>query len=271
MITARRAEQSEIAVMRDHYRSEMSCQIVHDSIHRREGWTLEYVFEADDESIGYGSVAVAGPWKDKPTFFEFFVMPLHRLHAFRSFEIFLTIARPRFLEVQTNDPLSTVMALTYGREFATEKIVFQDNGPTGNLGNGALLRPLTSDADIRKAMSQRQGGGEWLLEVDGTVAGKGGICFITTSPTGYLLEVNESFRRRGLGSYLVQELKRLAHEYGAIPCARCNPDNVASAELSSGPASSFRAHPQWSDRSLKVTAWQHPRYRTESQCRSCLR
>jgi RimJ/RimL family protein N-acetyltransferase len=33
---------------------------------------------------------------------------------------------------------------------------------------------------------------------------------------------------QGLGSFLVQELKRVCYELGAVPGARCNPDNVAS-------------------------------------------
>ena len=44
------------------------------------------------------------------------------------------------------------------------------------------------------------------------------------------MEAVEPFRRQGFGSYLVQELKRCAYELGSIPCARCNPDNVASRE-----------------------------------------
>jgi GNAT superfamily N-acetyltransferase len=80
-------------------------------------------------------------------------------------------------------------------------------------------------------LEQRQGGGEWLLEVNGTVAGKGGILFHYNRPYGDIyMEVNEPFRRRGLGSYFVQELKRLCYEIGAIPGARCNPSNVASRQ-----------------------------------------
>jgi hypothetical protein len=40
--------------------------------------------------------------------------------------------------------------------------------------------------------------------------------------------VHDSIHRRGLGSFLVQELKRACCDLGAVPCARCNPDNVAS-------------------------------------------
>jgi GNAT superfamily N-acetyltransferase len=42
------------------------------------------------------------------------------------------------------------------------------------------------------------------------------------------MEVTEPYRRRGLGSYFVQELKRIAYEMGGIPAARCDPNNVAS-------------------------------------------
>jgi len=42
------------------------------------------------------------------------------------------------------------------------------------------------------------------------------------------MEIEEGYRRRGLGAYFVQELKRIAYEMGGIPAARCDPDNVAS-------------------------------------------
>jgi GNAT superfamily N-acetyltransferase len=42
------------------------------------------------------------------------------------------------------------------------------------------------------------------------------------------MEVSEPYRRRGYGSYLVQELKRICYEIGKVPAARCNVANVAS-------------------------------------------
>jgi GNAT superfamily N-acetyltransferase len=42
------------------------------------------------------------------------------------------------------------------------------------------------------------------------------------------MEVHESYRRRGFGSYLLQELKKICYEMGKIPAARCNVANVAS-------------------------------------------
>jgi GNAT superfamily N-acetyltransferase len=223
-----RAEYSDIESMRTLYGQEMNCQIVHDSIHTRPGWTVEYLL-GTTAPCGYGSVAVGGPWKDKPTFYEFYVLPQHQLRAFECFEAFLAASRARFFEVQTNDPLSTVMALTYGRDPGTEKILFQDRRKSALAANGAMLRRVTSGSEIQAAMKLRQGGGEWLLELDGAVAGKGGILFHYNEPYGDIyMEVTEPFRRRGLGAYFVQELKRECRELGAIPSARCNPTNVAS-------------------------------------------
>jgi GNAT superfamily N-acetyltransferase len=42
------------------------------------------------------------------------------------------------------------------------------------------------------------------------------------------MEVDEQFRRRGYGSYLIQELKRASYEAGLVPAARCNAANPAS-------------------------------------------
>lgn len=42
------------------------------------------------------------------------------------------------------------------------------------------------------------------------------------------MEVVERSRRRGYGSYLIQELKRACYESGRVPAARCNVANAAS-------------------------------------------
>ena len=219
----------EVLPLRTRFREEMSCQIVHDSIPRREGWTLSYLLELGGVAAGFGSVAIGGPWKDKPTVFEFYVLPEHRSRAFDLFEAFLTAGGARFFEVQSNDLLLTVMLHTYGREIASEKIVFHDKLTTALPANGAILRGVTSEEEIELCLERRQGGGEWLLETDGNVAAKGGILFHYNRPYGDIyMEVAEPFRRRGLGAYLVQELKRVCYEGGNVPAARCNPNNIAS-------------------------------------------
>lgn len=228
-IEAKPSSSQSILPLRARFREEMNCQIVHDSIHRREGWTVSYLIELNGVAAGFGSVAIAGPWKDKPTIFEFYVLLEDRSRAFDLFEVFLEACGARFFEVQTSDVLLTVMLHTYGREIASEKIVFHDKLTTGLPANGAILRRVTAGEEIRLCQERRQGGGEWLLEIEGNAVAKGGILFHYNRPYGDIyMEVLEPFRKRGLGAYLVQELKRECYELGAIPCARCNPTNIAS-------------------------------------------
>jgi GNAT superfamily N-acetyltransferase len=218
-----------ILPLRTRYRDEANCQIVHDSIHRREGWTVSYLLELSGFPVGFGSVAIAGPWKDRPTVFEFYVLAEHRSQAFALFEAFLTASAARFFEVQTSDVLLTVMLHTYGRDIVSEKIVFHDALTTSLPANGASLQRVTAWEEIELCRERQQGGGEWLLEIDGKEAAKGGILFHYNRPYGDIyMEVTEALRKRGLGSYLVQELKRECYQLGAIPCARCDPTNIAS-------------------------------------------
>jgi GNAT superfamily N-acetyltransferase len=131
--------------------------------------------------------------------------------------------------VQSSDALTTTMALTFARDIASERVVFRDYSATTHSVPGATLRCVTSAEDLQTAIAVRQGGGEWMLDVDGTLAGKGGILFHYNPPYGDIyMEIDERFRRRRLGAYLVQELKRLCYELGGIPAARCDTTNVAS-------------------------------------------
>ena len=227
--TALPASNAETLPLRARYREEMNCQIVHDSIHRRPGWTLTYKLKLGRTAAGFASVAIGGPWKKKHAVLEFYVLPEHRSRAFELFETFLASTNARFFEAQSNDVLFTSMVHTYGRRVASEKIVFHDKFTTSLPANGARLKCVTAETDVRAAIEQRQGGGEWVLEADGKVAGKGGVLFHYNRPYGDVyMEISEPFRRRGLGAFLVQELKRACYELGAIPCARCSPANVAS-------------------------------------------
>ena len=91
------------------------------------------------------------------------------------------------------------------------------------------MKCVTSDDEIREAIENRQGGGEWILEINGKVAGKGGLMFHYNRPYGDIyMDVEEPFRRQGIGSFLVQELKEICYARGGIPGARFSPSNEAS-------------------------------------------
>jgi RimJ/RimL family protein N-acetyltransferase len=216
-LTVRPVEVKEILPWRELYRQEMNCQIVHDSLHVREGWTVPYLLESDGEAIGYGSIAVGGPWMGTRTVFEFFVAGKERSRFFEAFEALRAASEADAIETQTNDVMLTAMLHTWAHDVFSEKIVFEDKLTTAYRAPGATLR-------------KREPEGDWMLvEAGGEVAGTGGILYHYNRPYGDIwMEVAEAFRRRGFGTYLVQELKRICREGGSVPCARCNTENVAS-------------------------------------------
>ena len=67
------------------YRHEMNCQIIHDSIHARLGWTHEYLLTEGAPRLVMGPLPWPGRGKRSPTMYEYFVLPQHRGHIFDLF------------------------------------------------------------------------------------------------------------------------------------------------------------------------------------------
>jgi GNAT superfamily N-acetyltransferase len=218
----------DVVRWRDPYRLEMACQITHDSLHTRPGWSQEYLLRLGSAPCGYGSVAVGGPWTGKPTIYEFHLAPGRpRQHAFALFEALLATSGAVAIVVQSNATLATAMLHTFAREIVSESVLFEDGVTTSLRPAGATFHePTPAEAPDVAAQHLRWMG---VVEVEGSVAANGGILFHYNRPYGDIyMEVEEPFRRRGLGAFLVQELKRVAYEGGHVPAARCNPANVAS-------------------------------------------
>jgi GNAT superfamily N-acetyltransferase len=222
---------ADVLPLRARLREEANTQIVHDQIHRRPGWTLIYRVQLGDTAVGFAEVAIGGPWTGKPTVFEFYLLPAARARTFELFEAFLAASGVKLVEAQTHCGQLGDLAQLYGRGVISERIVFRDGLTTALACPGASLRRLTPLDEIHAARERRQGGGGWQLDLDGTAVGKGGILFHYNPPYGDIwMDVEPAHRRRGLGAWLVQELKRECYELGAVPAARCNPENVASRQ-----------------------------------------
>jgi GNAT superfamily N-acetyltransferase len=228
---AHRVELREIEGMCDMYRQEMNCQIIHDSIHARPGWSHEYLLTKGGAKVGYGSVAVAGPWQAKATVYEYFVLPQHRQRVFDLFIALLTSSGATAIETQSNDTLLTVMLHTFASTVTSESILFHDRVTTAYAPPDAHFRRVTQEDAAQIAQQELDSGATWLVAVGGVVAAAGDILFHYNRPYGDIyMKVGESFRRRGIGTYLVQELKRTCYEGGSVPSARCNPKNIASRQ-----------------------------------------
>jgi GNAT superfamily N-acetyltransferase len=222
---------SAIQQLRDIYRHEMHCQIMFDSLHVRPGWTTPYVLTIDGAPAGYGAVAHAGPWKDKSTIFEFFVLPAHRQRMFRLFSTLVAACGTRRVETQTNSPFLGVLIHALCPSVVAEAILYEDRMTTSHRVPGAGVRRVTP-GDAAEIAARGLDGGEqskWLVQLGGDIAGTGGVLYHYNRPYGDLfMGIGEPFRRRGLGALLIQELKRICYEGGSIPSARCNVDNLAS-------------------------------------------
>lgn len=226
-----RVEESDLSAIRpwrEKYRLEMNCQIIHDSLHMRPGWAREFALFAGGRPVGYGSVAVGGPWKERPAVFEFFVDRGHRPLALDLFGALLAHDSVPAVELQSNDPLGSTMLFAFCRNVRSDSILFHDENSTDlRAPDGIRLREPSpqemADVPVQDLRWHR------VAECDGQIVSKAGVLFHYNPPYGDIfMEVAEPHRNRGIGSYLVQELKRMCYLGGRVPAARCNTANIAS-------------------------------------------
>ena len=217
----------ETLALRELYRKEMNCQIVRDSWHGR-GWTDSYLLRRNQRTVGYGLVGgVRGHPKD--VIMEFYVLPTHRAVALPLFRQLGASSQARTIEAQTNDILLTLMLYDCASKIESDTILFHDAFTTNLAVPGITFRRV-AEADREKIFPHlAEPVGDFVIEVGREIAATGGILFHYNVPYGDIyMEVAELDRRRGYGSYLVQELKRVCYEMGKVPAARCNASNIAS-------------------------------------------
>src|SRR5438270_4177549 len=106
-IDVARVPHEEVVPLRELYRREMGCQIVHDSLPGR-GFGNLFLLRADGRVAGYGFVmGYRGEPKDMIQ--EFHVLPAYRGSALPMFRRLIEVSQARRIEVQTNDVLLTLM------------------------------------------------------------------------------------------------------------------------------------------------------------------
>lgn len=216
-----------ILELREAYRSEMACQIVHDSWHAR-GFADSYLLRLGGEVVGYGSVGGA-PRESRDVVKEFYVLPHRRGAALPLFRQLVAASGARTIEAQTNDVLLSLMLFDCAVDLVSETILFADAATTNHAVPGAILRPVTDAERATIFHHTVEPVGDWGLEYQEELVATGGVMFHYNPPYGDIyMEVAASHRRRGFGSYLVQELKRVCREMGRVPAARCGRDNHAS-------------------------------------------
>ena len=224
-IEVRPTEYGDVEAMRELYRQEADCQIRYDSLLSRR-LADPYLVLVGGRVGGYGAVANR---YDKGRLTEFYTTPHVRSLALPMFRALLAASRATYIAAQTNIPLMLLMLYDCARNITAESLLFYDASVTRLACPDGLFR-RAAPADAASTFShQHEPVGDWVVEADGAVVATGGFaCHYNPPYADIFMEVAESARGRGFGSYLVQEVKRVCYEEGKKPAARCDPENLAS-------------------------------------------
>jgi hypothetical protein len=215
----------EIQPLRLLYLQEINAQVRYNACHER-GWTDSYLLTANGLPVGYGSVK-GQEIKGRDTVFETYVIPPFRSGANGLFEALLRASDVRFIECQTNDPVLPALMYAFAFNIQSPVILFSEGSVTRYSIPEVIFRPR-QDGDILFE-HHHEPEGDYVLEVEGKIVASGGFLTHYNLPFADLyMEVTEGFKRRGLGSYIVQQVKRECYLAGWVPSARCNMENVAS-------------------------------------------
>jgi GNAT superfamily N-acetyltransferase len=201
---------------------ENNFQIRYNASHER-GWTDSYLIIYNNEKIGYGSIKAG----NRDTVFEFYLIPSFRnLSSFVFLEL-LKSSKVSFIECQSNDFLLTSLLFQYGQNVNSDVILFEDGFTSDIKIHTAIFRKRNDNDIVFEHTSEPVG--DYVLEVNKEVVATGGFLLHYNKPFADLyMEVAKAHRKKGFGSFLIQEVKKQCYLAGRVPAARCNMDNIAS-------------------------------------------
>jgi GNAT superfamily N-acetyltransferase len=216
-----------ILPMREDYRREMRCQIVHDCWHAR-GYTDSFLLRSDGVVVGYGAVGGA-PGDPRTTLKEFYVLPERRGEALALCHELVQVSDAATIEAQTNDRLLVLMLLDCASALESETVIFEDAVTVHVEQPGVVFRRLTAAERAAAFPHTFEPVGDWALFEGRLMVASGGFLTHYNPPYADIhMEVAQTHLRRGLGTFIVQELKRVCREAGYVPAARCHETNVGS-------------------------------------------
>lgn len=215
--SVRPAAYDEIAPLRGRFTDEAGCQVVRDSILGRglaDGWMIE----EGGKTVGYGGV-----WNDHfpGRLMEFWIEPECRSDTDRLYRTLIDGSGATSAEAQTNIPWMSAPLHALGGTVRDEKLLFAEGGETRLSVPGAALRERCDDDAGPE--------GDFVVEFEDRVVAAGGFLSHYNAPfVDLYMAVSGDFRGRGVGSWLIQELRRVVRAEGLVPAARCDCDNEAS-------------------------------------------
>jgi GNAT superfamily N-acetyltransferase len=212
----------DIESLRILFLHENHFQFVHNKCHLY-GWADCYACIVDGIQVGYGAVWGQSKREDRDAIFEFYIIQSYRKLADAFFKQLHTVSGAVFIECQSNEPLLSSMLYQYAQNINAESILFEDHFRTDLRIPGAIFQKKAAEAQGRA--DDRA----YVLQYNDEVAATGGLMLNYNMPYADIYyEVKENYRQKGLGAFMVQELKKAAYEMGRVPAARCNIKNTIS-------------------------------------------
>lgn len=225
-LKAFKTELKEILEFRGLFLQENNFQIRYNACHERN-WSDSYLLTVDDVTVGYGSIKGKENLADRDAVFEFFILPAFRKMASLLFSELLLASKVPFIECQSNEPLLSSLLYTFAENIQSDAVLFSDSIITDYPNPGALFRPRQEEDILFE--HQMEPVGEYVLEMQGGIVATGGYLLHYNIPfVDLYMEVCEDHRRKGLGCFLLQELKKECYRGGRVPAARCHIQNKAS-------------------------------------------
>ncbi len=226
MLNVRKTNLKEILYLRTLFLQENNFQIRYNACHER-GWTESYILSYDQEKIGYGSIKGNENLEDRDTLFEFYIIPPYRHKILEAFSELLHSSKPTFIECQSNDLLLSSLLYQYSENITSNVVLFEDHKATEMQMTGVVFRKR-NEADVIFDHAAEPIG-DYVLESKNEIIATGGFLLHYNMPFADLyMEVKKDFRRTGLGSFLIQEIKKQCYLAGRVPAARTCTNNLAS-------------------------------------------
>jgi GNAT superfamily N-acetyltransferase len=227
-LAAIKTDLSRILPLRTLFLQEANFQIRYDAVHER-GWSDSYLLTIDGAEVGYGSTRrYDGPnTAARDTIFEFYVSPPFRRQASALFRALLAASAARYVECQSNDLQLAHLLFEFTRNINSDTLLFGAHTSTNLQYPGGIVRPKRDDDRIFEHTVEPVG--PLVLEAEGEIIATGGAFTHYNDPfADIFMEVAPAHRRKGAGSYLVQEAIKACYLEGRVPAARTGFDNPGS-------------------------------------------
>jgi GNAT superfamily N-acetyltransferase len=144
-----------------------------------------------------------------------------------AFSKLLSVSGFAFIECQSNDVLITALLYEFGQNIKSDVVLFEEGTQSSLYVEKVLFRKSNNDDIIFDHKAEPVG--DYVLELDNEIVATGGFLLHYNMPFADLyMEVKEGYRKKGFGSFLIQEIKKQCYLAGRVPAARTSTNNTAS-------------------------------------------